>query len=396
MISPEPSSPEPQVPEPAHPRLLSARRTAYLPTLDGWRAIAILLVLGHHATSSFREAFGPHAAPIVRFFHDHGRTGVWIFFGLSGFLICTRLLEEYQSESRIRLAPFYIRRAHRILPPLLVYLIVVAILGATGIIVLPLRDWLAALLFAANYVHLQSWYITHFWTLAIEEHFYLFFPLLLAITSARRALWITLALALAVGGWRWIDVSMKLVAPPLRLPWERTDSACDGLLWGCVMALVYHIPRAREFLVVRLNAIVFPVLLATFIALDFTRSSPHPIQLIGFNAQLVLIPLLLVATVTHPDTLAARFLELAPLRWIGRLSYSLYLWQQLFLVWAGANAPLLGPLQKWPVNLACALACAALSYYLVERPLIREGYRASARYAGNQPHSTPAIPVSIG
>ena len=86
-----------------------------------------------------------------------------------------------------------------------------------------------------------------------------------------------------------------------------------------------------------------------------------------------MIPLLLVGTVFHPARAVGRFLETAPMRWLGRLSYSLYLWQQLFLVWPPWPAPALRPLQAFPVNVAAAFVLACLSHYLVEQPLIELG-----------------------
>src|SRR2546423_14370232 len=91
-------------------------------------------------------------------------------------------------------------------------------------------------------------------------------------------------------------------------------------------------------------------------------------------------PPLLLATLSHPRSIAGRVLEWRPLRWFGRLSYSLYLWQQLFLVWTGSRSPAMGALQSFPLNLACALGCAMMSYYWIEKPFIREGY---CRTSGN-------------
>src|SRR5882672_3127641 len=106
-------------------------KTGYLPTLDGWRAIAILAVLLDHATeySSLRDH------PRLLAFTHAGPNGVSLFFAISGFLICSRLLEEYGSFGHISLGGFYIRRACRILPPAMFYLCAIAVLSALGLIV---------------------------------------------------------------------------------------------------------------------------------------------------------------------------------------------------------------------------------------------------------------------
>ena len=103
----------------------------YLPTLDGWRAIAILAVLIAHGTDTVFSPGGLHANDRLRSFLKHG-VGVEIFFAISGFLICTRLLQERQRQGRVRLSAFYIRRAFRILPPYLLYLLTIGALVAAG------------------------------------------------------------------------------------------------------------------------------------------------------------------------------------------------------------------------------------------------------------------------
>jgi peptidoglycan/LPS O-acetylase OafA/YrhL len=94
--------------------------------------------------------------------------------------------------------------------------------------------------------------------------------------------------------------------------------------------------------------------------------------------QAILIPFILVGTVLHPSGVPGRVLELRPLRWVGRVSYSLYIWQQLFLVPAGMAHPFRA-LQSFPLNVLAVFACASLSYYMIERPLIRAGRSVEMR-----------------
>jgi peptidoglycan/LPS O-acetylase OafA/YrhL len=355
----------------------------YLPTLDGWRGVAIFLVLCGHGIASFREAFpslkSGVANAVLTALGDQGGTGVHIFFGLSGFLICTRLLRAYATHGRLDLKTFYIRRAHRILPALLVFLLTIGLLGLSGVITLPLRDWLFALCFGANYQpEPKSWYVEHFWTLAMEEHFYLFFPTLLAPAGvgSRRALRLTIALALAVAVWRAVDVSLEIVH--LSTPWHRTDTACDGLLWGCVLAMLFDDPATRDRLTRILNPRTFAILFAIFCVLAATGSPSKVRAIVNVTAQMLIVPLMLVATLAHPTSPPSRVLEWSALRWLGRLSYSLYLWQQLFLAWKGSRSPFLEPIQTFPLNFPALFATAAMSYYFIEKPLIRAGYRATS------------------
>jgi peptidoglycan/LPS O-acetylase OafA/YrhL len=113
--------------------------------------------------------------------------------------------------------------------------------------------------------------------------------------------------------------------------------------------------------------------------------------------QAILIPLLVAGTVLRPERAAARVLESAPARWVGRMSYSLYLWQQLFLV--GERAALVPPMswaQALPLNLAMTVVVAAASYYLIEKPAIRVGHRLAARWDGSRGRETPAARVVAG
>ncbi len=199
-----------------------------MPTLDGWRAVAILAVLCCHA--------GWPTAAIA----PYGAMGVSIFFALSGFLITRRLMDE----GRIDLASFYRRRAFRILPPIIAYLAVLWMLGFRG-------QLLASLLFVRNYITPtapQAWYTGHFWSLAIEEHFYLLWPASLYVAGFRRARWIAPALALMVAGWRAADLHYNWIGrldPALRGSLARTDYRLGTLLFGCAIALVWDDPRVR-------------------------------------------------------------------------------------------------------------------------------------------------------
>jgi peptidoglycan/LPS O-acetylase OafA/YrhL len=113
--------------------------------------------------------------------------------------------------------------------------------------------------------------------------------------------------------------------------------------------------------------------------------------------QKLLIPLVIVGTVVRPKGIPGRILEFPPIRWVGRLSYSLYLWQQLFLVTNAERAERMGSLQSFPINIVCVLAIATASYYLVERPLIKIGHRLAKPVTPGRPdlRETPTIPAII-
>ncbi len=344
--------------------------SGYLPTLDGWRAVAVAMVIVSHAVH-----------PEDHWVGRLGPFGVSIFFGISGYLICSRLLDERERRGRIDLGGFYVRRCFRILPAAWAYLAAAGLLAAVGVLAVDFRQFVGSVLVCRNYFPLETttgdWYTRHFWSLAVEEHFYLLFPLLLAACGPKRALYVVPALALAVAGWRAADYRLHLLTDlvPGLYPQFRTDTCADGLLCGCWAALlVRHYRIAPGNRAVRAVGIVSLVLVAAAVI----GVAPLPGVLLA-----LLIPWMLAGTVLQPAGTLGGVLESAPLRWVGRLSYSLYLWQELFFVKRPANlAPALTPWQSWPWNVAGLLACATLSYYLLERPLTRLGHRLA----------TPATP----
>lgn len=328
----------------------------YIPTLDGWRAVAILLVIGNHFSDATTGSSGHAGLP--------GQTGVNIFFGLSGFLITSRLL----TERPISLRRFYIRRAFRILPPVLAYLAVIGTLTVLRLIPVYPQELLAAACFYRNFLppnlpDAGGWYSGHFWSLSIEEHFYLLWPPLLKRVRTF-ALPVAIGVAVASATWRLAELfreGHRYGHTLVGFPW-RTDIRIDALMCGAAVALAY--PKIQKWLsgsVWLLAAILYGLVLARFGVRPTIWQS-------------ALVPLLIAGTVARPTDLVGRLLDTAPLRWVGRLSYSLYLWQQLWLPPAGP-ARTLGVAQTWPLNLLCVLACAAASYYLIERPSIRLGKR---------------------
>jgi peptidoglycan/LPS O-acetylase OafA/YrhL len=153
--------------------VVNAPKTGYLPTLDGWRAIAIVAVLLDHTVEY--SGLG-HYPKLVSFTHT-GPNGVSLFFAISGFLICSRLLEEKRAFGQISLRGFYIRRACRILPPAMFYLLVIGALSLCGLIIVSPGEWWSSALFFRNYLPgdriSRGWggYTIHYWSLAVEETF---------------------------------------------------------------------------------------------------------------------------------------------------------------------------------------------------------------------------------
>jgi len=348
------------------------QRTAnsrHIPTLDGWRALAILLVVAHHFGTAFFTEAQYYAVSPTRF----GTWGVPVFFGLSGVLITKLLLEEFDRTGSISLKSFYIRRAFRILPPATTYVLCVALLG----LMVSRTELVSSLLFFRNYVptSLAGLYTTHFWSLAVEEHFYLIWPGLLVFIGIRRGLAAAASISVALSLWMSADYHFHIYArvfPNLNLD-TRSDLRLIGLFCGCSLAFLLHGPASREWLRRHYSIWAWILLAAAFIGC--LKYSPY-LEVLWVG---ILIPLLMVGTTLHPAWAISRFLDLEPVKWIGRISYSLYLWQQLFLIPSWEPKPF-GIIQQWPLNIVFVMLCACTSYYVLEKPLVRVGHKLAGRF----------------
>jgi peptidoglycan/LPS O-acetylase OafA/YrhL len=340
------------------------RQSDRIPALDGLRAVAILMVIVSHTVDT-----QSHPALV-----QLGHVGVLIFFALSGYLITDRLLAEYRSTGAVSLSNFYLRRAFRILPPAVMFLGIMAILSHTGMVVCSLPSIRAALLFYTNFSDFGDigWRVGHFWSLSVEEHFYAFWPCLLLVFGVPKGWRTALVLAVFVCAWRVVDnhfhfVSRVLGSPYLATDSYRTDLIADVLLWGCCLAFYLRAPQHVALSPVASTSIaVSAAACLMFLSVgDINHVTPL----------LHLLPaIILGAVVSCPTAPISRLLEIVPLRFIGKLSYSLYIWQQMFLGGPGSRLSL-------PLALIAIAGCAYISYRFIEQPSIRFGRQIIARHA---------------
>lgn len=343
----------------------------YLPALDGWRGLAILLVMVFHGLHTTTVVSSSRLFEIAQNVSGHvGAFGVLIFFAISGFLITLRLFQESGGKDRISLRAFFAKRAFRILPAMLVYLVALVLLQAAHAIQLERNDWFATI-FLTNYLP-GSWYTRHFWSLSVEEHFYLLWPLCILIAGWRRSLWIGIALIGVVGVWRGYKLAhLGLKASDARFDEVRglflshTDARLDYIMAGCVLALLLVLYPGSARVLVRCGSGLGLLCLLALLGLSagLRRFDLH-------TAQAVLIALIVVGTSFRPSSLG-RVLSHPAMLFTGKISYSLYLWQQLFL--APTHRAFLHSPAALPVKFAGAFAVAFLSYRLVERPMIHLG-----------------------
>jgi peptidoglycan/LPS O-acetylase OafA/YrhL len=334
---------------------------AKLPSLDGLRGIAIaLVIIGHlHATAGFPDLGLEHLLG------DYGLLGVRVFFVISGFLITTLLLRELERHGSLSLRNFYARRALRILPAFSVFLLAVAIAAAAGWIDVGAGEWIAAFTYTINFVPVPSWEVGHLWSLSVEEQFYLLWPLAVARLGVRRAALLALAFFVCAPV---VRVAMRVFIDDTAIEdLPVFPAVADGIAIGCLFAIGRQwLLAQRWYLALSAPGWLLLHVPAIFV-IHHASEAWGWVDLLGYPVLLLLIATIVEASTRwDPASIGARVLNARPLVWLGLLSYSLYLWQQPFLHHRLHEAH-----TTFPLNLALAFGLALLSYFLLERPLLR-------------------------
>lgn len=355
---------------PLTPAQVRAKRSGYIPTLDGWRTLAIFAVIALHSRPIHVGRFN------FERLQNYGDRGVQLFFAISGILICSRLLEEQRVHGSISMRSFYIRRLFRIQPAAIVMLAAVYLLALLGVFHVSVGAMLASLLSYRNFFNAADAktlagdrYTVHFWSLAVEEHFYLLLPAIL-VFFRRRA--VPVLVVLSAVFLLWPPVAHKLGFTAAQLSYQRTDLALQDLLVPALLAVLLTRPVFRERMIraTRHSALIAVVVVSLLVSELFLGGHvTHQITCLGF-------PVMVASTMLHPEEWLGRLLETRAFRFFGRLSYSLYLWQQLFFVHRPETS-ILRYVQVWPINLPAAILCALGSYYLIERRLLKLGHRVA-------------------
>ena len=352
----------------------------YLPGLDGLRAVAIIGVLLYHAGIDWMPG---------------GFLGVDVFFVISGFLITSLILEEYDRSGRVSFTKFYLGRARRLLPAVAVLLI------AVGLAVLIVyqdalsafrEDALATVFYVNNWWYIfvdQSYFesvgrpplLKHLWSLSVEEQFYLIWPVfaLLLMRSGGRPLVRRLALVLAIASTVWMAVlsirnGYPVDADPSRA-YFGTDSHSMGLLVGAALATMWRpgrlstqVPRRTQLIITAIGVASLAAVIGFYLFVgEFT-----PWLYRGGFLALAFFTTALIAAVTHPASFLGPALGTGILRYIGRRSYGIYLWHwPIFMVTRpGIDVEWSEPV-TFVVRIALTLVIAELSYRLVEMPIRR-------------------------
>lgn len=345
-----------------------------IPSLDGIRAVSILMVIFAHGLETFPTSWRD---PISQYFFPlfSARLGVRIFFVLSGFLITTLLLKELRKTNSINLKKFYWKRALRIFPAFYAYLGFVSLLCIFGILNIDSSRLVSSSLFLMNYSHLwiattsqDNWFIGHLWTLCIEGQFYLFFPLILKNgENTTRTIVLTLIILVPV-----IRVLSYILLPSQRNYSTITfHTAIDPILIGAMAAMLQGRPKFEALSETMTKTVIsISFILFLFIAsplIERSSLSGTYMNSIGITLSSILIVFVMLWLIRKPKTLIGKVMNSPVLIYLGQRSYSLYLWQQLFqtpsinLTWTG----------MFPLNFLLTFLMAELSYQLVETRFLK-------------------------
>jgi peptidoglycan/LPS O-acetylase OafA/YrhL len=369
-----------------------ASKLSYIPALDGVRGVAIIVIMGYHGGV---------------FLTNGGFYSLDTFFALSGFLITSLLIAEWRRSSTVRLRAFWARRARRLVPGLLVLLLGVALYNAylvpSGMYPHLRSDGLSTLFYFANwhFIAIGSNYfnqtgftspLLHTWSLAVEEQFYLVWPLaFLVILKLWRSLRVLLVVCV-VGALASTGEMAVLYSPAnVNRVYYGTDTRAQSLLVGAALATALALwadrrtgvggPRSEVrdgrspttragrtvLLVVGVLGVLGSAALWTLVSFNDAFAFRG-----GFLLASLATTAVLLSVSCFQESLLARCLSFAPLRYVGRISYGMYLWHfPLFLYVDDARTGLSG-FSLFGVRAAATVAIATVSFYVVERP-VRQG-----------------------
>ncbi|CAN5372645.1 hypothetical protein BH11BAC3_BH11BAC3_15560 [soil metagenome] len=349
-----------------------------LPGVNGLRAFSIGLVVVHHIDLQYKIFKPlikiPWLRPLLDFISD-GQLGVSIFFVISGFLITSIMLHEEKATGTVSLKQFYIRRTLRIFPAYYFMLIVYACLQLTGYLHLPKESWLTAITYTKYFNWKADWYTRHAWSLSIEEHFYIFWPMIFLLEAKIR---------------KSIAFLLILLVPAIRLfifyhpvSWinELTIfTRVDAIAVGCICALYKN--EILKRIIPHFALLFLSSLLILFFLRDIEAFSQKihigfifiPLGLTHGSIANILIAIILMYSVFGKTNTWHKLLNLSLMNYIGVLSYSIYLWQEIFL-FKGKHWT-----NQLPQNIFMIFLTALCSYYLIEKPFLT----LKSKFSGNQ------------
>ncbi len=338
-----------------------------LPSLDGLRAVSIVLVLLGHVS-------GTRGAGVINLqIGNYAHLGVVVFFVISGFLITSLLMAEYESHGRVSLRLFFARRSLRILPAMYLYLVLLCALWMLGLVHLTNRDLWHALTYTVNFEPGHAWQVGHLWSLSVEEQFYLLWPLAFVYLRPQRATWAALGVVFVAIVAR-VGNRYLLIGTPFH-DLEMFPMVADSLAMGCLLARGRGWLEEQSWYLRMFRPQWSLLILATVLLLN--RYEGY--TLVTVFGMLILnagVAILIHRSVYHSEDVVGRALNWRPVAFVGVLSYSLYVWQQPLL-----NRTSSAWINAFPQNILLAIGAGLVSYSMIEKPLLKLRHRLRARSA---------------
>ena len=333
----------------------------HIPELDGFRGLAVLFVLVGHLFEyriTGRKLF---------FLASNGASlGVLLFFVLSGFLITGLLYRERSATQTIKFRRFYIRRILRLAPALLLFLSTVTALIHFGWITdAPRREILETLFYARNLFG-SSLTLSHTWSLSLEEQFYLVWPLIFTLLPMRRCASAVTGACVVFAVWRGVAIAAHLFSYQQGVFYMRPYFRFDSILIGACLVLWLSTSERVVAILKKWSAKV-PAAVLWGVLFIWTAYGEFWTRAFYLTVQEILVTTVLAQIVLSESKWLRDIFRWGPLRYCGAISYSLYLWQQLFLV---TSVPSWGPLRRLPLSILVPFLIAAASYHLMEKPLL--------------------------
>ena len=335
---------------------------SHIPTLDGLRAIAVFLVIFHH--------LGFPLAP--------ASLGVMMFFVLSGFLITWLLLRESEEQGSVSLSGFYRRRMLRIFPAFYAYWIgIVLLLLAAGKNVLWPHAF-SSFFYTANYYNAvlgdPDTVFSHTWSLAVEEQFYLLCPLIFIRLKDNLSKLTIFLCSVILAVWLHRFALCFVFKVDQSYFYNAFDTRLDHIMIGCLLAVLLKREAIMPFWRAICSSLFLPVaaLILLFASIYFgSLLTPRYRDVFGFGLEPILIAILMVQTISFSSALQVKWIEWAVFRYLGRISYSLYLYQQITVIFAQKQLAAYPEALQLIVAVAFTIITAAASYHVIERPFLK-------------------------
>ena len=340
--------------------------TSYFPSLDGFRAISVMMVIAFHLYLKSQYTWYYHLA--------NGALGVDIFFIISGFLITTLLLKERAKNGSINLKNFYIRRVLRIFPAAYVYLSTIVVVCLVLKYSIDKINMIACFTYLADFSSIgrkhTNWATGHFWSLAVEEQFYLFFPLLL-VKNIKAYVWMLLFILVilpvyfvVVGAFASLDFKILYFITHFLIKFQ-------GIAIGSMTSLLVF-QKIIDLEKVKFNKIIINVLNIFLLVSIFYLGYEDFFSVKGMLKDEVIsiqVATLIIINIFFPkDNFFYYFLNNKVIKFFGVLSYSIYIWHILFT--DITYKPFPSFFYQIPINFLCILITATISYYFLEKPFL--------------------------